>query len=166
MCKSYPGGTGFEGMKGSCRAAEALHCERPWKAIGEGAASVAIEGPGLKGSCTILEMPGPWDDHQEQQQQREYRQLDPRRQRVCYKGHGWRSDPSTWRSPENCELDPRHWIVGEWFLLLIVTVPWNFSLSKEESILVEPTFKRVWILKDIGHFKGIELLICKDFWDF
>jgi hypothetical protein len=51
MCKSYPGGTGFEGMKGSHRAAETLHCERPWKAIGEGAASVAIDGPGLKGSC-------------------------------------------------------------------------------------------------------------------
>ena len=55
MCKSYPGGTGFEGMKGSCRAAEAWHCERPWKAIGEGAASVAIDGPGLKGSCKGVE---------------------------------------------------------------------------------------------------------------
>jgi hypothetical protein len=31
MCKSYPGGTGFEGMKGSHRAAEALHCE--WEAM-------------------------------------------------------------------------------------------------------------------------------------
>jgi hypothetical protein len=29
MCKSHPGGTGFEGMKGSCRAAEAQHCDRP-----------------------------------------------------------------------------------------------------------------------------------------
>ena len=47
MCKSYPGGTGFEGMKSSHRVAKALHCERPWKAIGEGAASVAIEGSGL-----------------------------------------------------------------------------------------------------------------------
>jgi hypothetical protein len=51
MCKSYPGGTGFEGMKGSHRAAEVWHSERPWKAIGEGAASVAIDGPGQKGSC-------------------------------------------------------------------------------------------------------------------
>ena len=59
MCKSHPGGTGFEGMKGSHRAAEALYCERPWKAIGEGAASVAIVGPGLKGSCSVLEMPVP-----------------------------------------------------------------------------------------------------------
>jgi hypothetical protein len=50
MCKSYPGGTGFEGMKGSCRTAEAQHCERSQKAIGESAASVAIDGPGLKGS--------------------------------------------------------------------------------------------------------------------
>ena len=55
-------------MKGLCRAAEAQHCERPWKAIGEGVASVAIDGPGLKGSCSILEMPVPRDDHQEQQQ--------------------------------------------------------------------------------------------------
>jgi hypothetical protein len=59
MCKSYPGGTGFEGMKGSHRAAEAQHCERPWKAIGEGAAVVAIDGPGLRGSCSVLEMPVP-----------------------------------------------------------------------------------------------------------
>ena len=46
MCKSYPGGTGFKDMKGSRRAAEAQHSERPWKAVGEGAASVAIDGPG------------------------------------------------------------------------------------------------------------------------
>ena len=55
MCKSHPGGTGFEGMKGSRRAAEARHCERPWKAIGEGAASVAIDVPGQKGSCKGVE---------------------------------------------------------------------------------------------------------------
>jgi hypothetical protein len=55
MCKSYPGGTGSEGMKGSHRAAEAPNCERPWKSIGEGAASVAIDGPGLKGSCKGVE---------------------------------------------------------------------------------------------------------------
>ena len=54
ICKGHPGGTGFEGMKGSRKAAEARHCERPWKAIGEGAASVAIEGPGLKVSCSVL----------------------------------------------------------------------------------------------------------------
>jgi hypothetical protein len=59
MCKSHPGGTSFEGMKGSCRAAEFWHCERPWEGIGEGAASVAIDGPGLKGSCSVLEMPVP-----------------------------------------------------------------------------------------------------------
>ena len=59
ICKGHPGGTGFEGMKGSYRAAEAWHCERPWKAIGEGAASVAIDDPRLKGSCSVLEMPVP-----------------------------------------------------------------------------------------------------------
>jgi hypothetical protein len=59
MCKSYPGGTGFEGMKGSCRAAEAWHCERSLKAIGEGAASVAVDAPRLKRSYSVLEMPVP-----------------------------------------------------------------------------------------------------------
>jgi hypothetical protein len=51
MCKSHPGGTGFEGRKGSWRAAEAWYCERLWKTIGEGAASVEVDGPGLKKSC-------------------------------------------------------------------------------------------------------------------
>ena len=59
ICKGHPGGTGFEGMKGSQRAAEAWHGESPWKAIDEGAAAVAIEGPGLKGSCSVLKMPVP-----------------------------------------------------------------------------------------------------------
>jgi hypothetical protein len=59
MCKGHPGGTSFEGMKGSRRAAKSQHCERPWKAIGEGTASVAIDSPGLKGSCGVLGMPVP-----------------------------------------------------------------------------------------------------------
>jgi hypothetical protein len=42
-------------MKGSCRAAEARHCEKPGKAIGEGAALVTVEEPGLKGSCKEVE---------------------------------------------------------------------------------------------------------------
>jgi hypothetical protein len=67
MCKGHPGGTGFEGMRGSHRAAEARQCERPWKAIDEDAVLDAIDSPGLKGSCRVLEMPVPWDDHQEQQ---------------------------------------------------------------------------------------------------
>jgi hypothetical protein len=48
VLKSHSGGTGFEDMKGSWRAAEAWHCERPWKAIGEGAALVAGDSTGLK----------------------------------------------------------------------------------------------------------------------
>jgi hypothetical protein len=54
MCKSHPGGTGFEGMKGSCRAAESQQSERPWKAIGEGAASFAIDSTGLKGDASTM----------------------------------------------------------------------------------------------------------------
>ena len=49
MYKNHPNGTGFEGMKGSWRAAEAWHYERLGKSIGEGTASVAVDGPGLKG---------------------------------------------------------------------------------------------------------------------
>lgn len=44
--KSHPGG--FEGMQGSWRAAEARHCERSGKVIGEAGPSVAIEDPGLE----------------------------------------------------------------------------------------------------------------------
>ena len=33
ICKGHPGGTGFEGMKGSHKAAEAGHCERPWRPL-------------------------------------------------------------------------------------------------------------------------------------
>ena len=54
MCKNYSGGTGFEGMKGSWRAAEAWNCERPGKAIGEGASVVV--GSGLKESCKKLKL--------------------------------------------------------------------------------------------------------------
>ena len=46
----HTGGTGSEGIKGTWRAAETWHCESPGKATGESAASVAVDGPGLKGS--------------------------------------------------------------------------------------------------------------------
>jgi recombinational DNA repair protein (RecF pathway) len=36
-------------------AVDVQHCGRPGEAIGEGAASVAVEGPGLKGSCREVE---------------------------------------------------------------------------------------------------------------
>ena len=51
MCTRGPGGAGSKGMKGSWKAAEAGHCERSGEAIGEGAVSVAVEGPGLKETC-------------------------------------------------------------------------------------------------------------------
>ena len=55
MYKSRPGGTGFEGIKASWKTADSRHCERPGKTIGEGAASVVADGPGLKGSCKKIE---------------------------------------------------------------------------------------------------------------
>ena len=36
----------------------------------------------------------------------EYRNLEPRRQGVCYKGQSWRSGPSPWRNPEDREWIP------------------------------------------------------------
>lgn len=39
MCKHLPGGTGFEGMKGSWRTAEAYHCQRTKKDISAGPGS-------------------------------------------------------------------------------------------------------------------------------
>jgi hypothetical protein len=38
-------------LKHEAIAADAWHCEREEAAIGEGAASAAVEGPGLKRSC-------------------------------------------------------------------------------------------------------------------
>ena len=48
--KNHPSGIDFEDTKWSCRAAEALHCEKPGKAIGEGTASVAVK-LSVKPSC-------------------------------------------------------------------------------------------------------------------
>lgn len=55
MCKSLPGGTGFEDMGWSWRTAKAWHDERTGEATGECAPSVAAEGPGLKESCREAE---------------------------------------------------------------------------------------------------------------
>jgi hypothetical protein len=41
-CKNHP-----------WRVAKAWHCERPETAIGEGAASLAVDGSGLKGPCKV-----------------------------------------------------------------------------------------------------------------
>ena len=48
MCKSHPGSTGFEHIKGSRNTVEAWQCKRSWKDMGEGAASVVVDDPGLK----------------------------------------------------------------------------------------------------------------------
>ena len=55
MCKNHSGGTGFDRSKGPWRAAEAWHCERSGKAIGESGALVEIEDPGLKGLSIEVE---------------------------------------------------------------------------------------------------------------
>lgn len=49
MWKSLPGDTGFEGTKGSWRAAKAQYWEGPVEANEEAAALAVVEPPGLKG---------------------------------------------------------------------------------------------------------------------
>jgi hypothetical protein len=56
LCKNHPGGTGFEGRKGHGEKLR-LGTERGQErqASGEGAALVALKGPGLKGSFREVE---------------------------------------------------------------------------------------------------------------
>ena len=49
MYTSHPDGTNLKH-----EVADVWHCEKPGEAIGEGAVSVAVEGPGLKESCRGL----------------------------------------------------------------------------------------------------------------
>jgi hypothetical protein len=49
ICKNHPGGTDFEGIKGTWRTAKAWQNERPGKVTGEGAGSVTVDSPGMKG---------------------------------------------------------------------------------------------------------------------
>jgi hypothetical protein len=121
MCKSYPGGTGFEGMKGSQRAVrrhgrplvkvqpQLQLMDQDWrdhaKELRLGTMKRAYERLLLKPSYSGRQQCF-GDDSTMRWPPRtaaavEYRWLDPRRQCVCYKEHGWRSDPSPWRSPED-----------------------------------------------------------------
>ena len=77
---------------------------------------------------------------------------------MCYKGHGWRSDPSPWRSPEDRELDPRHWTVGDLTFAFDCDCALIFSLLKEETVLVEPTVKRLLIVKRLWISKEMDIL--------
>ena len=55
MCKSHPGDTGFEGMKGSCRASEAETVRGHGRPLVKVLPQLQfIKGPGLKGSCSVL----------------------------------------------------------------------------------------------------------------
>jgi hypothetical protein len=59
---------------------------------------------------------------------------------VCYKGQGWRSDPSPWRNPEDCEWIPNIGQLEFDFAFHCDCALMLFPL--EGSILVEPTVKR------------------------
>ena len=126
MGVSHPGGSGFEGIKGSWRAAEVWHCERPGEAIGGGAASVAVEDPGLKGgmqkklrfgtmkrayeSATQLQQRNPHSGDAGTMGRAprtvaaiERSQLESRRQAVCEEGGAGEVTQALPRSPDNCE---------------------------------------------------------------
>lgn len=61
ICKSLPGGTGFENTKGSWRAAESWCQKRSGEAIGADAVSVIAEAPELRESWKEVETR--WQDH-------------------------------------------------------------------------------------------------------
>jgi hypothetical protein len=72
-----------------------------------------------------------------------------------------RSDSSPWRSPEDHEWLPDIGQLEFDFAFDCDCALMFFPLKG--SILVESTVKRLWILKEIGYFKEIEILrICKD----
>ena len=55
MYKNLPSDIGFKGTKESWKTAEAWHCKKQGKAMGEGAASLAVKVPGLKEPCKEFE---------------------------------------------------------------------------------------------------------------
>jgi hypothetical protein len=111
-------------MKRPWRTAEAWHYERPGMAIDASIVSVAVDGPGLKVSSkevedwhheeslleaigeasSVLEMPVPWDNHQEQQWQ--WSGLNQSLE--FYKGQTWRSDTSPLKEPRGSCIYSRH----------------------------------------------------------
>ena len=76
---------------------------------------------------------------------------------MCYKGHGWRSDPSPWRSPED-----REWIPDirqlEFDFTFDCDCALKFSLLKGETVLVEPTVKRLLIVKRLWILEEMDIL--------
>jgi hypothetical protein len=112
-------------------------------------------------------MPVPWNDHQEQQQQWSTG-IWSLEDKVCAT-KGMAGEVTQALGGIQKIVSGSQTLDG-WslILILIVTVSWYFSLLKEESILVEPTVKRLWnvkgfwISKYIGYFKVIEILLCKN----
>ena len=148
MCKSHPGGTGFEGIKAVMKSSwgsalwEAreghwwrcsLSCNGWPRTNGVMQRSWSLTPrwePLVKPSCS-----GRQQCFEDASTMRwpprtaaavEYRQLEPRRQAVCYKGQIWRSP---WRSTEEWLWFPD--IRQSLIFLSIVTMPWYFSLLKK-----------------------------------
>ena len=75
---------------------------------------------------SILEMPLPWDDNQEQHQQWSGGNPEPRRQGMCAaEGRDKEMTQATWKNLEDCEswcVNPRYWTLSYlycWSLVLI-----------------------------------------------
>jgi hypothetical protein len=54
MCKGHPGSTGFEGMKGTLRTAEAWHCEGHRRSLVKLHAQLLLIAQGLRGHAKEL----------------------------------------------------------------------------------------------------------------
>jgi hypothetical protein len=61
--------------------------------------------PSYNENPIMLEMPIPWDDHQDQQQQ--WSGINQIQQ--CYRGQSWKCDPSPLEEPRRSCVNPRHW---------------------------------------------------------
>jgi hypothetical protein len=73
---------------------------------------------------SILEMPVPWDDHQEQQQQ----WSEVNQSLECYRGQSWRSDASSLELPRRSCVD-----LGQWNKKL-----WNWNCLGDPKMLEKP----------------------------
>jgi hypothetical protein len=74
---------------------------------------------------------------------------------VCYKGQSWRSDPSPWRNPEDREWIPDIGQLEFDFAFHCECTLMLFPL--EGSILVEPTVKRLLIVKRLWILKEMDI---------
>ena len=149
-------------MKGSWRAVEAWHCERPGKYTGECAVSVVVKGVmkiswglalwrepmrGYWWSLVVVEdpsvlvlMPVPWDDHQEGQQHCSEVNHSPE----CYRGQSWSDDPSPLEEPKCMTMSASQTLKQEAVKLRLLWQPWDVRCARAMGYLLRKAANREW----------------------